>query len=362
MHASSLKNSFIALAAFASTVSANPARRQTTESGLDPWVTVDTSGKPSTVTPVLTTISGQATTISPAPASLTTTSSTTPSDSKPSTTSGAAVPTSTGGGAFQVCHNTDGDFAPFCKPDNGSSVYVGETYYVTWDTSVFSAYGKNSTVLIQANYVNASGGGAQAFQSSITTNSWGFVAWTIDKAWLKGGSSNNLTLFITPSNPAADEPTSIEGPTLMVTNSPAPEPYRQTPAKAPTGQSLYIALPTVFGFIIVCVCGGFFLNRKNRKIGLGNVMGRRGYGIGESRTQRMGIGKKKAAAIRLREQELTSEGQYRDAPLEHERPRGHLRNDSDALGSLAGTPTEERTNYFRDELDRQNREDESRSR
>jgi hypothetical protein len=203
--------------------------------------------------------------------------------------------------------------------------------------------------------VNESSGGLQAFQSPITPSYYGFYSWTIENSWLRGLSSNNITLFLVPLNPTANEPVSITGPTLMVMNKPA-EYYRQPKTPVPKGQSLYIALPAVFGFIVLCVCGGFIINRKHRKIGLGNVMGRRnGYGVGKSRSQRLGLGKK-AGAIRLREQELTAEGQYRDAPLQHDdrsRGIGHARADSDALGSLAGTPTEERTNYFRDEMRRQ---------
>jgi len=111
----------------------------------------------------------------------------------------------------------------------------------------------------------------------------------------------------------------------MVQQEP-PNYYRQQPSKTPTGQSLYIALPTVFGFILLCVAGSFFINRKHRKIGLGNVMGRRGYGIGKSRGQRIGIRKKKGGEIQLREQDLTANGQYSDTPIEDEarsRDMGH---------------------------------------
>jgi Ykl077w/Psg1 (Pma1 Stabilization in Golgi) len=172
---------------------------------------------------------------------------------------------------------------------------------------------------------------------------------------MKGLSSNNITLYINPVAPIAGEPASFQGPTVEVTN-PVPDIYHPEKTPVPTGESLYIALPTVFGFVLICVCGGFIWNRKHRQIGLGNVMGRRkGYGVGKSRSQRLGLGKKKAGAIQLREQELTAGGQYRDAPVEREdtnRTTGHARADSDALGSLAGTPTEERTNYFRDEMRR----------
>jgi Ykl077w/Psg1 (Pma1 Stabilization in Golgi) len=146
----------------------------------------------------------------------------------------------------------------------------------------------------------------------------------------------------------------------MVKDPNAKEPYQQPPTPVPKGRDLYIALPAVFGFIILCVCGGFIFNRKRRQIGLGNIMGRRkGYGVGKSRRQRLGLGRK-SGAIQLREQELTAEGQYRDTPVEqHARVPEHRRNDSDGLGSLVGTPTEEGPsggNIFRDEMRRQERE------
>lgn len=226
---------------------------------------------------------------------------------------------------------------------------------VTWDTNYFTE--KNETVIVMANYVNASGGGPQAFQSPITGAFRGFVSWTIDKAWLMGQSSNNVTLYIYPLNPAANDPESFPGPTVMVTDRP-PTYYRQPKTPVPKGKTLYIALPAVFGAIILMVCGTHLWNRKHRRIGLGSVMGRRkGYGTGKSRAQRLGLrNKDKGGAIQLRQQELTADGQYRDVPADRDtavRAGGRPRADSDALGSLAGSPTEERTNYFRDEIRRQ---------
>ncbi|KAG9230169.1 hypothetical protein BJ875DRAFT_472945 [Amylocarpus encephaloides] len=346
MYALRIAGSLIATAFLSNSASAKAVPRA--ENELNPWVSVDASGTPvATITPVLTTVNGVASTISPAPTSI----STSQTDKKPTPTS-HSVPTATGGGSFEVCNNQNGQFAPFCKPDNSSSVYVGETYYVTWDTRFFTL--KNASVLIQANYVNQTDGGKQAFQSPPTTNAFGFYGWTIDKEWLRGLDSNNVTLFFVPLNPTAKEPQSFQGPTLEVTNRPK-EYYHPPPTKLPSGAELYIALPTVFGFIVLCVVGGFFWNRSHRKIGLGNVMGRRGYGVGKSRTQRLGLGRKKRdGAILLREQELRSGPQYTDTPEQNDYPRarGHARGDSDALGSLAGTPTEERTNYFRDEMAR----------
>lgn len=168
----------------------------------------------------------------------------------------------------------------------------------------------------------------QAFQSSLTNNNAGFVAWTIDKAWLKDMPFNNVTLFITPTDSTVAS--SVEGPTLMVTTSPSPEPYRQPNAKAPKGASLFIALPTVLAFILLCIFGTYYWNRKHRILGLGNVMGRRnGYGSGQSRSQRLGLGRKskKDQGIMLREQGLTSEGQYKDIPARTEDPAMHYRDE-----------------------------------
>ncbi|PQE20736.1 hypothetical protein CJF30_00002061 [Rutstroemia sp. NJR-2017a BBW] len=284
----------------------------------------------STVTAKITSVDGTATTTDPAPATLTASSASSATDASLTTTStstsSGAAPTSTGGGAFQICHNLKGAFAPFCKPDNGSSVYVDQTYYVTWDTKYFP--GSNNSVFVQANYVNASGGGVQAFQSSLTNNNAGFIAWTIDKAWLKGMHSNNVTLFITSTDSTVAS--SVRGPTLMVTTSPSPEPYRQPKAKSPNGASLFIALPVVLAFILLCLFGTCYWNYKHRTIGLGNVMGRRnGYGSGQSRSQRLGLGRKskKDQGILLREQELTSEGQYKDIPTRTEDPAMHFRDE-----------------------------------
>jgi hypothetical protein len=189
--------------------------------------------------------------------------------------------------------------------------------------------------------------------------------------------------------------TPFRGPVVLVAK---PAGYVPEPAKAPTGPALYIGLPTVLGFVAVVLIGTCWWNRKSRKIGIASVMGRRGgYGVGKSRRQRMGLGggkKKKAEqGIRLMERDVAATGGevYRDhdvAPPK-QKPRVNIdtrlegnargesfdfdipRRDSDALGSLAGSPTDERHtdglgrpvqakrgngNAFRDELSRQERE------
>jgi hypothetical protein len=98
------------------------------ESPLDPWVSIDANGNPvATITPFLSTVNGIVTTIGAAPAMLTATTTSSQDDPKPTEASG-----STGGGAYQVCHNLDGNFAPLCQPSNGTALYVGQTYYGTF--------------------------------------------------------------------------------------------------------------------------------------------------------------------------------------------------------------------------------------
>jgi hypothetical protein len=216
-----------------------------------------------------------------------------------------------------------------------------------------------------------------------------------------------------------------------------PQPYRQKPAEAPSGAALYIGLPCILGFIALMLVGTCIWNHRTRRIGLGNVMGRsrfgklgelgrsKGYGVRKSRRQRVGavnLDSKDAIDLQNREARkkygsgsgnnghnnddgyddfgmswsntnvgrepsspyadsprdknggppsLTLSGDHWSAP---ERPR----RDSDSLGSLAGTPTDERFddahrprtargetnnnsgstgNAFRDELRRQQQQD-----
>ncbi|KAI1100531.1 hypothetical protein F4804DRAFT_44531 [Jackrogersella minutella] len=350
-------------------------RPRQTDSALALWVTVNDDGKPSTVTPILSTISGTPTIISGAPHDLTATVFTETNYGQISTSTGTApMATATGGdagaGSFPICHNKDGDNAPWCQPTDGAPMYPGTTYYFTWDATYFTA--PNTTLLVQGNYLNETTGEVtdQAFESPKWAASWGFWSYKIENSLMKHQSAKNITLQLATITTAGKSSQIVKGPRILVTGYPA---YQPSTGKTPDKAALIIALPTVFGFIALCVIGTCIWNRKARQIGLGNIMsrGRKGYGVGKSSRSRMGFGKKKAnERIQLMEREVEADGGevYRDMP---DRPR----RDSDALGSLAGTPTEERRmdhygpgsrdhqnrspadrNVFRDELRRQNNE------
>ncbi|OIW26129.1 hypothetical protein CONLIGDRAFT_684658 [Coniochaeta ligniaria NRRL 30616] len=370
---------------------AMPALQPRAPDATDLWVTVDESGHPKTVTPVQTTIDGTPTVISAAPNAMTATVFTNTNQGDVRTTTATVpnpTPTATGGaGAFPVCHNKDGDNAPFCLPLPGAELNPGKTYYVTWDPTIFPS--SNTTVRITGSYFNSTTGltTSQAFSSGSLAAAWSFYAWTVDSSLLSGSGAGgvNISLTIAALSAGATAMTPFQGPVVRVAK---PAGYVSEKTKAPTGPALYIGLPTVLGFVAVVLIGTCWWNRKHRKIDVGSVMGRgRGYGAGKSRRQRVfgGAGKRerKEQGIRLMERDVVAGAGgevYRD-DVRPERPTivtktegdsfdfGVPRRDSDALGSLAGSPTEERHpdglgraqkggngNAFRDELSRQERE------
>ncbi|KAJ9132967.1 hypothetical protein NKR23_g11045 [Pleurostoma richardsiae] len=399
MHTTFLTAALLLLGPASAAPGLHPTRllRRSQASPTDVWVSVDDDGQPKTITPVVSTVSGTTTIISGAPHDVTATVFTRTSAGDVRTSTGSApVPTATdkaGGGAFPLCYNTEGVNAPFCEPGTNATLHPGTTYYITWDPTFFNT--TNGTVIVRGNYINSTTGEIldQAFASDKTPVGYGFYSWSVPKSVLSGQASN-ISLSIA-SVSSADSSTSdaVRGPWITVAKN---EPYRQEKAKAPTGPALYIGLPTIAGFVIVMLIGTCWWNRKVRRIDVGSIMGRgrRGYGVAKSRARRMGRRDRKEG-IRLMEREVGEGGppeqQYRDEDGGHPRRRrdsddestgweehvpgrerdevpahyGVPRRDSDALGSLAGTPTEDRQmgfdrpgggNVFRDELSRQERE------
>ncbi|RDW73001.1 hypothetical protein BP6252_06908 [Coleophoma cylindrospora] len=204
---------------------------------------------------------------------------------------------------LQVCHNNNGTFAPFCRPENGTVLFVGRTYYITWDPSYFAATeGINATVLIMANYINSTGQVAQASSSPITENSQGYIPWTITHDWVKDFSSNNVTLFITPLNAASGtDGRTVEGPRVTVTTAPFPDHPHHRPDEKSPNHALAIALPIVLGFLAICAIAAYLIHRKR---GIRNMLGKgTGYGVRKSRAQRVG---KAENAIQLQDHDLGS--------------------------------------------------------
>ncbi|KAF2405651.1 hypothetical protein EJ06DRAFT_578158 [Trichodelitschia bisporula] len=239
-------------------------------------------------------------------------------------------------GSFLNCKQSGP--SPICGPANGTTVYVGETYYVTWDPDSFP---NNATVTIALNYHNDTT--RAAWTSAGTPKGMRFVTVTMNKDWLQGGGSANLTFaaisYSAASNHAAAP---FPGPQVMLTNKPASHYEAPPKTSRPSNLSLLIGLPVSLGAVALILLGLFFGMRQTRGIGVGSVMGRRrGYDSGKSRRQRMGI---KKGAIRLEEREVGggfSDDVVAPAPL----GRGER---TESLGSLVGGE-----NAFRREVEEQ---------
>jgi hypothetical protein len=377
---------------------ANAAALDKRANPTDIWVSVDGDGKPSTVTPVATTVSGTPTVLSGAPNEITGTVFTVTSMGAVRTSTGitplVTATAANGAGAFARCFNKDGSngvVVPFCTPGNGSTLFVDRTYYgifpspsplslhsvlvlpfchrsfpyvhpsnttpVTWDPDFFAAPNITSDkidVRLQASKHNTTTNAILGDPIDLTETkraNLGFAAWKIDGsllAGLPGGNSGiNITLRLAYNQIVGGNGVKeLIGPTILVAYTPA---YHPEPTKLPEGAALYIGLPTIAGVVLLCVIGTCIWNRKARQIGIGNVMSRsrHGYGVGKSRAQRLGARVRKSmgrgkdhGAIQLVEREVPYEQQYRDAP-ERGRTTERARRDSD-LGSLAGSPVGDR--------------------
>ena len=258
----------------------------------------------------------------------------------------------------------------------------------------------NTTVVVEGSYVNTTTGAiiSQAFSSKEIAANRSYYPWTIDNRLLQGHGEVSISLLLmslaTYRNSTVRS--SYTGPTVLVGKAPT---YHQPAPAAPSGAALYIGLPTILGFCVLMVFGVCCWNRKARHIGLGNVMsrGRNQYGAVRDRARRRLSRRDKKQAFRLADHE----GPYAEMGMEkggiqryrddddggdygnngnndnngrrpHQSVRydeddggwgrdswanqqvayqykdndegihvGVARRDSDALGSLAGTPTSE---------------------
>ncbi|PLB54968.1 hypothetical protein P170DRAFT_421597 [Aspergillus steynii IBT 23096] len=190
-------------------------------------------------------------------------------------------------GDFPVCTDVNGSFAPFCLPKDGADVLVDATYYVTWNADF---YPLNATITIELRYSNSTAGDS-AFTSERTDNSYGYTPVHVLEEWLQGKSQNALTLYIIELDLESDRRASVQqGPTVILRRKPV-EHWQPSPQLPFNRIALYVGLPVSLAVVVAVVLGLFFGMRNRRKIGIGNIMGSGGYGVGKSRDQRMGQSK-----------------------------------------------------------------------
>ncbi|KAJ4164328.1 hypothetical protein LMH87_006005 [Akanthomyces muscarius] len=343
---------------------------------LDPWVSVNEDPSATTFTPSWTT-DGEGKTYlkDAAPSSLTGSVFSFTTLAEPTTTTGDPPnPTASnnkGSGAFSLCSKKDSSIEPFCRPRVNSTLEPGNVYYLTWDPEHYADKSNESYALT-----------VQVKQQNRTTKEWvflsdfdntqvpakqGYFPFAVNDGLLDGHDSNNITVTL-----QRRLNNTIGNPDDVTTEYPLIVAKFKYPAKAPnngaTGHTLTIALPVVFGTILLLVVGMCLWNRKTRRIQLGELMSRtskRGYsGRSERRRRMFGSG----AATDADHDIQLGNGFPDDGPEYHDAPANGARRhraDSDGLDSLTTSPvhgsfqqqgTTGGRNAFRDELDRQHNE------
>ena len=189
----------------------------------------------------------------------------------------------------------------------------------------------------------------------------GFYTWKVDNSMLAGQPALNVSLLLLyGATVGGGLVRNATGPTVLV--QPV-APYRQPQTKLPVGPALYIGLPVILGVLLLVLFGTCLWNRRHRQIGLGNIMSRsrHGYGIGESRAQRLAKSVRrsvmrrggKGQGIQLTARDVQPHEVYRDVPEQADRRarEGFVREDSFQNQAVGGG-----RNAFREEVSRQNRE------
>jgi hypothetical protein len=335
-----------------------------------PWVEVDNEGQPVTThTPVVTTTRGQETTLDAAPYELTGSVFTLTSWADVFTSTGeppnpTGNPKKKGEGAFSSCVNTDGEYAPICRPSHNSTLLTGNHYYITWDPEVDDLKPKSNIsyeVRARIDFLNHT---TNEWEELLTTDKaparWGYLVWGLGTDQLRNDFDHpytNVTLQLRRNLNNSAETTAMGTAMPLVLESPTRPPPRETPM--PDSTALKIALPAVLGSFVLLFIIIFIWNRKSRHIGIGNVMGRGRNGYTGSARRRL-FRRNKDAGIQLDTRPVPPSPTYRDVA-----PPSMPRRDSDDLESLAGSPvapnfrqqgTTGGRNAFRDEMSRQDRQ------
>ncbi|KAM7202366.1 Protein of unknown function (DUF4448) domain containing protein [Rhypophila sp. PSN 637] len=264
----------------ATTTSTTTTLAPTTTVELPPaWVTVNRDHVAATVTPIVTTIDGTPTIKDAMPYHLTGTIFTTTVHFDRSTSTGSAVPTANkhGEGSFIRCSKPDPATKPFCLPTKNQTLYAGVNYFVAWDITYLN--GTKSKVKVKGFYDTDYKD--EAFASPDIEPERGFYQWTYWKELYNRRNLDGVPIYLQLAVPVNKTYTAtIPGPTVHA------RPKYKRPVhhpNDPTGKVLYIGIPAVFGGLFLMVIGISFCNRKVRRIGLGNVMGKSRRYLGKTK-------------------------------------------------------------------------------
>ena len=222
---------------------------------------------------------------------------------------------------------------------------------VVWDPNFFGLQNGSRTFEIKA--VNRSSSGAldPEFQTDISTNT-GYVTVKMEEEWLHGDDRRNLTVDIVAADSSHSSELGAVGPRISLLHKESAH-HPNDPKDERVGMGVGIPLGLAFvGFIVVAA---FFCMRRRRARG----------GALANRSQN-----RRSRGLHLRDDDDWTSGtrgapeRFRDEPTRgvelQDRTRG--RHSGDSLGSLAGSPTDDRlgdrgrvgaNNVFRDEISRQ---------
>ncbi|KAF3166077.1 hypothetical protein TWF225_000862 [Orbilia oligospora] len=161
-----------------------------------------------------------------------------------------------------------GKYAPFCLPNNETNLYLGETYYVTWNPLYWGEDGGNNTVEIVANYQadpDFPERGRVAFDSGITLNKLGFITFYVDPEKYSAGAIVHWTMKRIGAL-ANTEKSFRSGPWVMISKEPIhhPQPSVRPPVST---VGLAVGLPLAVLFIVAVIAGLHFCNKDKRSIG-----------------------------------------------------------------------------------------------
>ncbi|KAK6512012.1 hypothetical protein TWF481_000910 [Arthrobotrys musiformis] len=162
----------------------------------------------------------------------------------------------------------EGKYAPFCLPNNETHLYLGQTYYITWDPLYWGQDGGNNTVEIVANYKadpDVPERGRVAFDSGVTLNKLGFITFYVDPEKYSEGAV--IQWMMKRIGQLANIENSFRsGPVVMISKEPIQ--HAQPSVRPPVSTvGLAVGLPLAVLFIVAVLAALHFCNRDKRSIG-----------------------------------------------------------------------------------------------
>ncbi|KAL9595362.1 MAG: hypothetical protein Q9219_006488 [cf. Caloplaca sp. 3 TL-2023] len=241
---------------------------------------------------------------------------------------------------------------PFCSPTQGQHVFVGSTYNVTWDPTLFAYNSTNVVEVKHANTTTPTNPTSPDPANNTENNNLGYSAplpnekgfWTMEmhQEYLQDHRNNTpLTLFIRSKSPSG-EPVIKSGPVFSLATMNATDVKNSTSSHG-KGNDLgeKAGIPVGLGVFLIAAAGLLFWFLRRRRNNSAGYMSKRG------------------AVTGTRDLAGGGERGFRDEPTRglelQDRGAGHGRQDSWEAGWDTGSSQGGGGNAFRDEIDRQRR-------